>query len=295
MKSNQHSPVWPYLVVLTGLFFLSLAVPRGWHEAVGPSASDTQRLLARQRAAAREKPIFPQMVVVRPAEPNLGQPTLAASADVAWQPTIRSTDWRAIGRDVTASVYPNAAWAETVAAKIADLRVFDAIKNAIPTGDVTSGPSADPEEFVANDNTIPEKVPDTFSVPDDRSTTDANLTPNINAVPDVNTKEITPVEPQTLPADQTEIANDTPLNSQPEVTPTESVTSSYWPVPTALMAAIESAFGRSRLQELGRQRESPVPRGVPHIADGLATGSATHSSVAIARRSGRHVGWHVEK
>ncbi len=239
MKSNQRSPVWPYLVVLTGLFFLSLAVPRGWHEAVGPSASDTQRLLARQRAAAREKPIFPQMVVVRPAEPNLGQPALAAPAEVTWHPTIRSADWGAIGRDVTASVYPNAAWAETVAAKIADLRVFDAIKNAIPTGDVTSGPSADPEEFVANDTTtIPEKVPDTFSVSDNRSATEANLTPNSNAVPDDNTKEIAPVEPQTLPADQTEIANDTPSNPQPETQPTEAVGSSYWPVPTALMAQL---------------------------------------------------------
>ncbi len=55
MKSNQRSPLWPYLMVLTGLFILSLAVPRGWHEDAGPSPSETQRLLARQRAVSRER------------------------------------------------------------------------------------------------------------------------------------------------------------------------------------------------------------------------------------------------
>ena len=146
MKSNQRSPLWPYLMVLTGLFILSLAVPRGWHEDAGPSPSETQRLLARQREVSRERRAAPQVVVVRPAEPQSSELVMTVPAEVISTPSIRPSEWSAIGRDVTASIYPHAAWAESVAAKIADLRVFDIIKDAIPTGDVTSGPNADAED-----------------------------------------------------------------------------------------------------------------------------------------------------
>ncbi len=71
---------------------------------------------------------------------------MTVPAEVISTPSIRPSEWSAIGRDVTASIYPHAAWAESVAAKIADLRVFDIIKDAIPTGDVTSGPNTDAED-----------------------------------------------------------------------------------------------------------------------------------------------------
>ena len=30
MKSNQPSPVWPYLGILVGLFAIAVSAPRGW-------------------------------------------------------------------------------------------------------------------------------------------------------------------------------------------------------------------------------------------------------------------------
>ncbi len=44
MISSQRSPLWPYLAVLTALFLLSLAVPRGWQQE---SESDQWQPLAR--------------------------------------------------------------------------------------------------------------------------------------------------------------------------------------------------------------------------------------------------------
>jgi hypothetical protein len=79
------------LVVLTGLFFLSLAVPRGWHEEAGPTTSETQRLLMRQRAASREKRSVPQVIIVRPAEPNSGELAMTVPPDVPWRPASRGS------------------------------------------------------------------------------------------------------------------------------------------------------------------------------------------------------------
>src|SRR5580698_7591105 len=58
MKSNQPSPVWPYLGILVGLFAIAVSAPRGWEtlarresiqsfldchpaEPTGPAQSDT--------------------------------------------------------------------------------------------------------------------------------------------------------------------------------------------------------------------------------------------------------------
>ena len=201
-----------------------------------------------------------------------------------------------IGRDVTASVYPNAAWAETVAAKIADLRVFDAIKNAIPTGDVTSGPSADPEEFVANDNTIPEKVPDTFSVP----TTVRQRMPISRPMPmrfpmtirkksrRSNRKPYRRTRPK-LPT----IRRRTQPAGSAHPTDRSNLESSYWPVPTALMAQLNRLSAdpdcknwvdnvKALCLEVCRTSPTDLQRAAP-----------LHSSIAIARRSGRHIGRHA--
>ena len=154
-------------------------------------------------------------MIVRPTEPRSGESAMTVPADIAWRPVIRPTDWTAIGRDVTASIYPHAAWAETVAAKIADLRVFDVIKDAIPTGDVTSGPRADAE-----------------------SALDTNSVFNSNPVSDPSSKDLTPIETQTAPSANRSKFDDAVQTAQPPAPAAEPIASSDWPMPNALLAQL---------------------------------------------------------
>ena len=141
---------------------------------------------------------------------------MTVPADVISTPSIRPSDWTAIGRDVTASIYPHAAWAESVAAKIADLRVFDIIKDAIPTGDVTSGPNTDAED-----------------------TNTANSAIDANPLSEFIAKDLTPIPSQPAPLSNNAAVDDAVPIPIPQSLPAESTGSTYWPVPNALLVQLD--------------------------------------------------------
>src|SRR5262245_52866083 len=132
MISSQRSPVWPYLLVLTALFLLSLAVPRGWQQESG---SDEWKPIARHRVRQRASH---SVAIVRPTTENIALPqTTMPSNDVA-----REDQWTAVEQPVGSADGPAtnfiAPLAESVARKIADFRRFGAAQNAGPE---TAGPA----------------------------------------------------------------------------------------------------------------------------------------------------------
>jgi hypothetical protein len=67
MTSDRRSPWWPYLLVLAGLFVLSLAVPRGWQTGIDRRPHEVPR----QTAEAKHKSAPVRPVVVLPDEEPL--------------------------------------------------------------------------------------------------------------------------------------------------------------------------------------------------------------------------------
>src|SRR5262249_55132656 len=130
--SYQRSPLWPYLLVLTGLFLLSLAVPRGWQDDSAPA---NQRPLARQRAQARHPDMSSSVAIVQPSATVFAAPTAATPSDADWSslsaPSEQSLTTTASSTSADLQPSNNAAsdfigpLFETVAKKIADLRHFD--------------------------------------------------------------------------------------------------------------------------------------------------------------------------
>jgi hypothetical protein len=128
MISSQRSPLWPYLLVLTGLFLLSLAVPKGWEQDPEP---DRLRPLLRQHAQDRHRDVGGTVAILHPAADFGGAPESTALAN-----SDGSNRWTSAGEqnspatvDSAVAVNTSASslispWAETVAEKIADLRHF---------------------------------------------------------------------------------------------------------------------------------------------------------------------------
>jgi hypothetical protein len=128
MISSQRSPLWPYLAVLTALFLLSLAVPRGWQQE---SESDQWQPVARAHARARQRAAASAVAIVRPTTENIAAP-------LAWSPASKQDQWISASQP-TASVDTTASdiigpIAETVAKKIADFRQFNASRNSVEQG-----------------------------------------------------------------------------------------------------------------------------------------------------------------
>ncbi len=128
MISSQRSPLWPYLAVLTALFLLSLAVPRGWQQE---SESDQWQPVARVHARARQRAAAGAVAIVRPTTENIAAPLNSTAADGQGQWI--SANQPATSADTTATdiIGPIA---ETVAKKIADFRQFNALKNSVEQG-----------------------------------------------------------------------------------------------------------------------------------------------------------------
>ncbi|HEY2826352.1 MAG TPA: hypothetical protein VGJ04_02035 [Pirellulales bacterium] len=122
MNSNQRSPLWPYLLVLTSLFLLSLAVPRGWQQETG--SDDWQpRPRHRAQAQARLRANDHSVAIVRPSAENILAPE--AGQDQWTSGAADSTVL--VGGPASALIAPIA---ETVAKKIADFRRFGALQNS---------------------------------------------------------------------------------------------------------------------------------------------------------------------
>ncbi len=136
MISSQRSPLWPYLAVLTTLFLLSLAVPRGWQQE---SESDQWQPTARLHARARQSSAAAAVAIVRPTTENIAAPLPWSSA--GGQDQWISASEPATSEDTTASdiIGPIA---ETVAKKIADFRRFNALKNSTEQAPETVGNNA---------------------------------------------------------------------------------------------------------------------------------------------------------
>ena len=124
MISSQRSPLWPYLLVLSALFMLSLAVPRGWQQ----ESNDDWHPLAR-RAQIRRRMSTDNIAIVRPSSENLALPeTWQSTSEVAkhdhWTGQQLADDMNGPSANFIAPL------AETVAKKIADFRRFRAMHSA---------------------------------------------------------------------------------------------------------------------------------------------------------------------
>ncbi|HZZ29963.1 MAG TPA: hypothetical protein VFE46_18350 [Pirellulales bacterium] len=131
MNSNQHSPLWPYLLVLTVLFLLSLAVPQGWQET-----QDNGLRPLNHRAQVRHRDLGSEVATLHATSDSFGAPlAMASRGDSDWT---NSADTVAADTQASNNVSTNefnvstseliAPWAETVAKKIADLRHFDPLR-----------------------------------------------------------------------------------------------------------------------------------------------------------------------
>jgi hypothetical protein len=123
MIYRQRSPVWPYLLVLSGLFVLSLAVSKDWQT---DSDHPETRLYQRDRAQARLRAAASAVAIVHPS-PDNG----AAALPMLPLPSNRAEDTVSGGASESLSFVGWAPGAslieplrETVAKKIADLRRF---------------------------------------------------------------------------------------------------------------------------------------------------------------------------
>lgn len=124
MISSQRSPLWPYLLVLSALFLLSLAVPRGWQQESG----DDWHPLERRRAQIRRRMSTDSIAIVRPSSENLALPETWQSANE----TANHDHWtgQQLADDLNGSSSNFIApLAETVAKKIADFRRFRAMQS----------------------------------------------------------------------------------------------------------------------------------------------------------------------
>jgi len=144
MISSQRSPLWPYLLVLSGLFLLSLAVPRGSQPNM---EADGLRSLERQRAQVWNRDAGGTVAILRPSAENVAAPVgFALSADSGWPSSWKNdeqhlylseaTNSPATGNSAASSAI--GPWAESVAEKIADLRHFELFQHLPQAGAVNS-------------------------------------------------------------------------------------------------------------------------------------------------------------
>src|SRR5262245_45679162 len=130
MNSNQRSPLWPYLLVLGGLFALSLMVPGGFESGRDAPRPGTGRLSggSANRSAARRA--IPQVAIARPVPEAAALSQGAAGS--AWWPA------PGIGIDGQLSVPTDEGnadrgfFVDRVAEKIAGFRLLEAAGNLWP-------------------------------------------------------------------------------------------------------------------------------------------------------------------
>jgi hypothetical protein len=141
MTSSQRSPLWPYLLVLTGLFLLSLAVPRG---SQSDAEVDGLRSLVRRHVQTRHSEVESTVAILHPSAEGVRAPVIASQpTDATWFNSSNNT--LQPGTDVAASQPASdshisnliGSWAETVAKKIADLRHFD-VQQYLPSQNAAS-------------------------------------------------------------------------------------------------------------------------------------------------------------
>ncbi len=152
MLPNQR-PWWPYLLLLAGLFILSVAVPRGWQRSSMPQRNDerwsrtqSQKVFAPPAASAPIAVVRPSPVVASappPAAPPTVAPAAAAPPVAALAPQNNGSDkqksaaalpvWNAVMGVYTVE----GPMVEAVAKKIASFRSFN-----IPNSPAISGAAA---------------------------------------------------------------------------------------------------------------------------------------------------------
>jgi hypothetical protein len=161
MTSNQRSPLWPYMLVLSGLFVLTLALPRGWRDDAD-SADGHTGSLARRRANL-SKLDAPVAIVRATGNSAADMQTGPMPSDFNWSSASGELQSRGANdrqvADAANSNFgspnincagdstPSMGIAETVAKKIADLREYG-IANLLPKSKPAAGnltPAAVPE------------------------------------------------------------------------------------------------------------------------------------------------------
>jgi hypothetical protein len=79
MNYNQRSPLWPYLLVLGGLFALSLAIPHSWRSDTYSSAANARRPLARSQPPRTMQGGAPSVAIIRPVQEAMAGPAVLAA------------------------------------------------------------------------------------------------------------------------------------------------------------------------------------------------------------------------
>jgi hypothetical protein len=79
MNYSQRSPLWPYLLVLGGLFALSLAIPHRWKSDTYSSAASVRKPLARSQPHRTAQNTAPAVAIIRPAQEALAGPVVLAA------------------------------------------------------------------------------------------------------------------------------------------------------------------------------------------------------------------------
>lgn len=122
MLSNQRSPWWPYLLLLAGLFVLSVAVPRGWQSPSSPRRSD-DRWSRTEKFGAASRPASTPIAVVRPS------PAVASAPPAGAHPPESNAQHSAKALPTWGTLVGglpiDRPLVEAVAKKIADLRSFN--------------------------------------------------------------------------------------------------------------------------------------------------------------------------
>ncbi|HEY2881218.1 MAG TPA: hypothetical protein VGJ15_02265 [Pirellulales bacterium] len=150
MASNQRSPLWPYMLVLSGLFALTLALPRG----DGNGNSDEPNLLVKHRTGAKHA--APSAIVRANSDGALDPPVGPMPGDFNWtsdnnnstsqslagsgrhMPIDAQLGGNTMNSGVAAESADEGGFVESVAKKIADLRQFG-MQNLIARADSAGG------------------------------------------------------------------------------------------------------------------------------------------------------------
>lgn len=163
MMSNQRSPLWPYLLVLVGLFILSVTVPRGWQGDVRKTPDDS---VAPPSIRQASRPMSPPAIVTPAPTGSTKAPTPGDHADNVEQaiddpfasaPEFADSQSRKVHDPVNDSgshddKFPLQPLTDEVAQSIADSQRFDAqrrVKNLLSNSlNIPAQPSVTPESLM---------------------------------------------------------------------------------------------------------------------------------------------------
>jgi hypothetical protein len=141
MNYNQRSPLWPYLLVLGGLFALSLAIPHSWKSDTYSSAGSGRKSVARSQSHRTAQNAAPTVAIILPAQDALAGPAVLAAIAASGPEQGSSDVWSSAAaselapRSAVSVDYAVGSIAQRAVQKFADFRRYVAEQSAAAESD----------------------------------------------------------------------------------------------------------------------------------------------------------------